>query len=65
MKTFILIDQRTTGNINITIKRMQQTFAIENNKEHRFDMFVYGAAVRIISHTNVDVYFFVFFIFKT
>ena len=35
------------------------------HKEHRFAMFVYGGAVLIISHTNVGVSFFVFFIFQT
>ena len=35
------------------------------HKEHRFVMFVYGAAAQIISHTNVGVSCFVFYIFQT
>ena len=35
------------------------------HKEHHFVMFAYGAAVQIISHTNVGVSFFVFFTFET
>ena len=31
---------------------------------HRFVVFVYGTSVRIISHTNVGVSFFIFFIFQ-
>ena len=34
-------------------------------KEHLFVMFVYGAAVGIISHTNVAASFFIFFYFPS